>query len=146
LSIQRPHIPGEVRPVFVPAALAGFAGFAVLGLFTAVAPGFLGQILGIASPAAAGLAVFAIFAASTVGQTLLAGIAGRRALLAGSAGLVAGMLLLGLGLALSSLELLVAGGVVAGLGQGVSFVTGLRRSTPPPRRSIAARSRPRSSS
>jgi MFS family permease len=124
-TIQRPHIPTEVRAVFVPAALAGFAGFAVLGLFTGVAPVFLRQILGIASPAAAGAAVFAIFAASTVGQTLLAGIAGRRAHLAGSAGLVSGMVLLGLGLGLSSLALLVAGGVVAGLGQGVSFRHGL---------------------
>jgi len=124
-TIQRPHIPTEVRAVFVPAALAGFAGFAVLGLFTGVAPVFLRQILGIASPAAAGAAVFAIFAASTVGQTLLAGIAGRRAHLAGSAGLVSGMVLLGLGLGLSSLALLVAGGVLAGLGQGVSFRHGL---------------------
>src|SRR3954454_11537043 len=40
-TIQRPHIPIEVRTVFVPAALAGFAGFAVLGLFTGVATVFL---------------------------------------------------------------------------------------------------------
>jgi MFS family permease len=127
--------------VFVPAAIAGFAGFAVLGLFTAVAPGFLGQILGIAGPAAAGAAVFAVFAASTVGQTLLARIAGRRALLAGNAALVAGMALLGLGLALSSLALLVAGGVVAGLGQGVSFRHGLaaiNAASPPHRRGEVA--------
>ena len=35
---------------FAPAALAGFAGFAVLGLFTAVAPAFPGQVLGVRQP------------------------------------------------------------------------------------------------
>jgi hypothetical protein len=125
LSAQLPHVPAEVRAVFVPAALAGFAGFAVLGLFTAVAPGFLGQILGIASPATAGAVVFAVFAASTLGQTLLERAFGAGALVAGSAVLVVGMVLLGLGLALSSLELVVISGVVAGLGQGASFRHGL---------------------
>jgi MFS family permease len=125
LSVKRPQIPAEVRAVFVPTALAGFAGFAMLGLFTAVAPGFLGQVIGVASPAAAGAIVFAVFAASTLGQTLLERVLGDRALVAGSAGLVAGMVLLGLALALSSLELLVIAGLVAGLGQGVSFRHGL---------------------
>jgi MFS family permease len=141
LSVQRPRVPDEVRAVFVPAALAGFAGFAVLGLFTAVAPGFLGQILGIASPAAAGATVFAVFAASTLGQTLLERAFGARALVAGSAGLVVGMVLLGLGLALSSLELLVVGGVVAGLGQGASFRHGLaaiNAASPPQQRGEVA--------
>jgi MFS family permease len=141
LSVQRPHVPVEVRAVFVPAALAGFAGFAVLGLFTAVAPGFLGQVLGIASPAAAGAIVFAVFAASTLGQTLLEGIFGARALVAGSVGLVAGMVLLGFGLAVSSLELLVIGGVVAGLGQGASFRHGLaaiNAASPPQQRGEVA--------
>jgi MFS family permease len=140
-SVQRPHVPVEARAVFVPAALAGFAGFAVLGLFTAVAPGFLGQVLGIASPAAAGAIVFAVFAASTLGQTLLEGVFGARALVAGSAGLVVGMVLLGLGLALSSLELLVIGGVVAGVGQGVSFRHGLaaiNAASPPQQRGEVA--------
>jgi len=42
----------------------------------------------------------------------------------GCAGLIAGMALLALGLALSSLVLLVCGGVLAGLGQGLSFRAG----------------------
>jgi MFS family permease len=125
LRLRRPHVPSEVRAAFVPAALAVFAGFAVLGLFTAVAPGFLGQILGIGNRAIVGLVVFSVFAASTVGQTLLERVFGTRALVAGCIGLVAGMALLALGLAVSSLGLLVAGGVVAGLGQGSSFRHGL---------------------
>jgi aryl-alcohol dehydrogenase-like predicted oxidoreductase len=50
---------------------------------------------------------------------------GTRALVAGSIGLIAAMGLLALGLALSSLVLLLAGGVAAGLAQGMSFRHGL---------------------
>jgi MFS family permease len=141
LRVRRPHVPREVRAVFVPAALAGLAGFAVLGLFTAVAPGFLGQVLGIASPAATGAVVFAVFAASALGQTLLDRVFGARALVAGGVGLAVGMVLLGVGLALSSLELLVIGGLVAGLGQGVSFRHGMaaiNAATPPQQRGEVA--------
>ena len=125
LRVQRLRVPTGMRMVFARAALAVFAGFAVLGLFTAVVPGFLGQVLGIEDRAVVGLVVFAVFAASTLGQVLLARVLGRAALLAGSGGLLAGMGLLALGLAVSSLALVVAGGVVAGLGHGVSFRAGL---------------------
>jgi MFS family permease len=125
LRLLRLRIPPEVRAVFLPAALAAFAGFAVLGLFTAVVPGFLGQILGIDNPAVVGLVVFAVFVASTIGQTLLEPAFGARALVAGCVGLVAGMALLALGLILSSLAFLLAGGIVAGLGHGLNFRHGL---------------------
>ena len=124
LRTQRLRVPAQVRPIFVRAALAGFAGFAVLGLFTAIVPGFLGQILGIDDRAVVGLVVFAVFAASAAGQTLLARPLGGAALAAGSGGLLAGMGLLALGLGLSSLPLLLVGGIVAGLGQGLSFRAG----------------------
>jgi MFS family permease len=122
---QRLHVPAEVRATFVRAALAGFAGFAVLGLFTAVAPAFLGQVLGVKSHATVGLVVFVVFAASAAGQVALERVPGRVALPAGCLALIAGMGLLALGLADSSLALLVTGGVVAGFGQGLSFRSGL---------------------
>lgn len=125
LSIQRLHIPPQVRATFIRAALAGFAGFSVLGLFSAVAPGFLGQILHISNHATVGLVVFAVFAASTIGQTALQLIPTVAALLAGCVALIVGMGLVAGGLVASSLVLLVAGGVVGGLGQGLSFRAGL---------------------
>ncbi len=124
-SVQRPTVPQEVRAVFVRGAIAAFAGFAVLGLFTAIAPSFLGEILGIHRPAVIGVVVFAVFAASTIGQLALNRIPGPRGLAVGCGGLVAGMAVLAAGLAASSLALLVVGGCIAGLGQGLSFRSGL---------------------
>jgi len=143
LRLQRPHVPEEMRAVFVRAALAAVAGFAVLGLFSAVVPGFLGQILGIDDRAVVGLVVFAVFAASTLGQVVLAGRLGAHALAAGSGALLIAMVLLAAGLAVSSLGLLVAGGVLGGLGQGVSFRAGLgavNESAPPQHRAEVASS------
>jgi MFS family permease len=118
-------VPRELRATFTQAALAAFAGAAVLGLFTAVAPAFLGQELGMTNRAAIGLVVFAVFAASTVGQAMLELLPESVAMPGGCLALIGGMALLALGLAFSSLALLVLGGVVAGFGQGLTFRAGL---------------------
>jgi MFS family permease len=123
--IQKVSVPAEVRPAFVRAATAGFAGFAVLGLFTAVAPAFLGQVLGVTDHLVTGLVVFAVFGSSTVGQLLSVRLGERTALLAGCAALVVGVSCVGSALLVRSLPLLVAGAVVVGLGQGMSFRAGL---------------------
>jgi hypothetical protein len=125
LRPQRWRLPAEVRATFAQAALAAFAGAAVLGLFTAVSPAFLGQTLGVTNRAAVGLVVFVVFAASTVGQMSLQVVGERLALPGGCLVLIAGMGLLALSLSLSSVTLLVLGGGVAGFGQGLSFRAGL---------------------
>jgi hypothetical protein len=124
LRIQALNVPREARAIFVRAAIAAFAGFAVLGLSTAVAPAFLGT-LGVKSYAAVGAVVFAVFAASAGGQLLLEWVPGAAALPAGCGGLIVGMALFAAGLGESSLALLIAGGIIAGLGQGLSFRAGL---------------------
>ncbi|MGC5360627.1 MFS transporter [Streptomyces sp. DT24] len=125
LRPRPPHVPREVRGVFVPAALAAFAGFSMFGLFTSVAPSFMHDDLGVDDPAVSGVVVFAAFAASTVGQLATRRFGAGRALPAGCFVLVAGMLLIGGSLLFSSLALLAAGAVVAGLGQGLSFRAGM---------------------
>jgi len=137
------RVPVEMRSTFTEAALAGFAGFAVLGLMTAVTPDFLGQELGVTSRAVVGLVVFAVFAASTAGQVSLAFIPERLAIPAGARALIAGMGFLALGLAASSLALLVLGGVIAGLGQGLSFraaLAAVNESSPAAQRGAVASS------
>ncbi|MFC5060723.1 MFS transporter [Actinomycetospora atypica] len=140
---QRLGVPAEVRGVFVRAAIAGFAGFAVLGLFTAVSPSFVAQVLHISNHLVTGLVVFTLLGASTIGQVASSRLAERPALLVGSAGLVVGILVVGLSIATASLWLLLAGAVVAGVGQGMSFRAGLgavNAGSPAERRSEVASS------
>ncbi|GAA2574159.1 MFS transporter [Pseudonocardia hydrocarbonoxydans] len=68
LELQRLSVPAEVRPVFVPAAIAGFAGFAVLGLFAAVSPLFVAEVLGEPGHLLSGLVVFSLLGSSTAGS------------------------------------------------------------------------------
>jgi len=132
-----------VRAIFVRASLAAFAGFAVLGLCTAVAPAFLGQVLDVKNDAVVGLVVFAVFAASLGGQLLLEVVPRAVALPAGCAGLILGMAVMALGLGASSLALLELGALIAGVGQGLSFragLTGVNGAAPPEQRAEVASS------
>jgi MFS family permease len=138
LRPQGLHVPAEMRAVFVRASLAAFAGFAVLGSFTSVAPAFLSQVLGVTGHAAVGLVVFAVFAASAAGQLALGRFEESAALRSGCVALIVGMAVFAAGLAATSTALLVVGGVIAGFGQGLSFRAGLGAvgaAAPPERRS-----------
>lgn len=123
--IQRLSVPREMRPVFVRAATASFAAFAVLGLFSAVAPSFLAKLLHLTSHWLPGVVVFLLLASSAVGQLALEVITPDVALPLGSAVVTAGCGLIAGGVAASSLSLLLAGAVVAGLGIGLAFRAGL---------------------
>ncbi|MFE7126572.1 MFS transporter [Streptomyces sp. NPDC057617] len=118
-------VPPGVHGVFAPSALAAFVGFALLGLFLAVAPAFLSQTLNEHNLAVSGAVVFAVFLASTVGQALLGKVGIRRALPGGCLFLVLGLLLVGASLAVESLPLLVLGAFCGGLGHGLAFRAGL---------------------
>ncbi|MEU5536125.1 MFS transporter [Streptomyces sp. NPDC020362] len=125
LRPQGMKVPPEVRGVFGPCALAAFAGFSMLGLFTAVAPAFLTQTLGERNLAVAGAVVFCVFCASTGGQILMGRIGARRALPWGCAVLVVGLLLIGASLLLEAFPVLLAGALTGGAGQGMAFRAGL---------------------
>ena len=137
IGFQRLSVPAQVRPVFVIAATAAFAGFAVLGLFNAVSPSFLAGIIGIGNHAVAGAIVCSISASSACAQLVSGRIDANRAVAIGCGVLVAGMLIIAGALHFSSLTLLIIGAVVAGAGQGISFSRGLAavaEQSPPDRR------------
>lgn len=139
--LSRPSLPAAVRRTFAWAATAGFAGFAVLGLFTAVAPLFLRELLGLDSLALAGVVVCAVFAASALGQVLLVRPLGRAAISVGCGVLIIGVMLLAGALAAGLLALLLIAAGVTGLGQGVSFraaLTALNAAAPSDRRAEVA--------
>jgi MFS family permease len=125
IGVQRLSVPPQVRAVFVIGALAAFAGFAVTGLFMAVAPSFLDEVVGIDNDAVAGLVASSIFAASAVAQIAAKSVEPQRAVAVGCAVLIAGMAVLAAALCFSSLAGLIAAGVVAGIGHGMTFSRGL---------------------
>lgn len=125
IGFQRLSVPAEVRSVFVIAGLAAFAGFSVTGLFMAVAPSFVADVVGIDNDALAGLVAASIFAASAVAQIGAKGVAPQRAVAIGCAVLVVAMAIVVVALYLSSLAGLVAAGLVAGVGHGMTFSRGL---------------------
>jgi hypothetical protein len=122
-------VPDDVRPTFVRAAVGGFAGFAVLGFFTAVSPLFLGQVLHETSHLLTGLTVFALLGSATLGQVASARLPERTSLLGGCLALAAGTVVVAVGLVTAELPVLLTGAVVAGLGQGASFRAGLQAVT-----------------
>lgn len=123
LRPQRLGVPPEVIAVFIRAALAGFSGFAVSGVFGSIAPEFLGLGLHRHSPALAGLLVFILFLMSVAGQALVGRL--PNALASGCGLLVGGVALLAVSLAADSLPALFASAAVGGLGQGVVVSAGL---------------------
>lgn len=119
-QFQRLSVPPSSRAVFVEVGAVSFAGFALLGMFTSVSPAVL-ALLGHYNPALTGLVVFVVFARSTIAQIASSRLSRNLVFLAGTAGLIVGLGLVGASLAASSLGQLVAGGVVGGAAQGVSF-------------------------
>ncbi|MFD7641729.1 MFS transporter [Kitasatospora sp. NPDC059795] len=118
---RRPSLPPQVRGVFVPSAIAAFAGFALLGVFTSVTPAFLAQDLDVHNHAAVGAIVFLAFFASTAGQLLVPRLGASRAIPLGCLVLIAGLALLALSLATETLLPLVLAALVGGAGQGMGL-------------------------
>jgi predicted MFS family arabinose efflux permease len=121
LRMQRIALPREVRAAFVPAALSGFAGFVVVGFFTATSPQLMRTVLGFGSSLLIGLAVFLIFLCSAIGQAVERFIARGMRQYAGCASLVAGLVCLAVCAWRHASAAFVIGTMLCGFGQGISF-------------------------
>ncbi|MBF4613432.1 MFS transporter [Curtobacterium sp. VKM Ac-1376] len=124
---QRIAVPQAARPTFVAAGAAAFAGFAVFGLFTSLAPTFLAESLHQTDRLLAGSVAFSVFAAACVAQVLFRGSSVARQLRAVLVLMPVGLLLLAAGAVLASLPLFAGGGAVAGAGVGLLFRSALAR-------------------
>ena len=118
---QRVSVPAQHRPAFYAASAAAAAEFALFGLFTSLAPGFIGGTLHDTSHALAGTATFAVFGAAALAQIVASRAPLRRQLAFGLLALVLGLALITVAFWLASLVLLLAGGIVAGSGAGAAF-------------------------
>ncbi|BBG02159.1 MULTISPECIES: MFS transporter [Pseudonocardia] len=118
-------VPGPVRAVFAISATAGIAGFATIGLFTALSPRIVAEIIGNPNHAVAGLMPLLMLGSSVIAQVVVRDRGTDRTLDAGCVLLVLGAGLVALSVAQESMAELVGGALVAGAGQGMTFATGL---------------------
>jgi MFS family permease len=130
-------IPRQGRGEFAAAAAAAFSAFSLLGLFSALAPTFLGSVMHEHSHAIQGAVVFLLFAAGTLTQLLASRFSSRPVVMTGLVLLLAGLALIVAALAAPSIVLFLTGTAVAGAAVGAVFLGSLataNRLAPPGRR------------
>ncbi|MDQ0380718.1 MFS transporter [Amycolatopsis thermophila] len=118
---QRVSVPPQARARYLAAGAAALAEFAVFGLFTSLAPGFLANTLHEQSHALAGVSVFVVFGAAAAAQIVLARAQLRRLLGVGLGLLTTGLVLVTVAVWLPSLAVFLLGAVLAGAGAGAGF-------------------------
>jgi MFS family permease len=117
---QRITVQGDL-PRYLVAVGGAFSAFAILGLFTSLAPGFVGGTLHHPSRLLAGLTVFIVFAAAAAGQTLTERLRPALRSAAGLAVEAAGLVMVAAVLGTADLVVFLVGGAIAGIGGGVLF-------------------------
>lgn len=118
---QRIAVPASSRGAFIAAGFGAFAGFALLGLFTSLAPTILIGTFDAPDHLLAGVTAFSVFGAAALGQVLLARLPLQRQLLIATVSCGVGLAAVAAGAVLPQLGVFLVGGVIAGLGVGVLF-------------------------
>jgi MFS family permease len=130
-------VPERGQGEFIAAGVAGFAAFALLGLFSSLVPGFVAGQLHQGSHATAGAIVFLLLAVGAITQVALARFSSGRVVLAGLGLFLAALGLIVAALAVSGMGLFLAGTVTGGVAVGAIFLGTLataNRLAPPDRR------------
>lgn len=123
LASVRPtvRVPRTARREFFAAVPAIVAGWSVTGLFLALAPSLLSDVLHVRFGAAGGLSIAVLFLANSAGGWWAARQRVRAATLLGAVLLTLGAAGLALALVLASPTVFIGGSVVSGLGVGLTF-------------------------
>ena len=127
LAALRPRIriPREARREFFAALPAIIAGWSITGLFLALAPSLVRDVLHVRFGAAGGLSLTMLFIANSAGGLWAARRSPRGATLLGAVLLSLGAAGLAAALVFASLSVFIGGSIVSGLGVGLTFRTGL---------------------
>ena len=118
---QRITIGGADRASVTIAAAGAFVGFAVFGLFTSLAPAFVGSALVIPVVSLAGVVAFICFGAAALAQTATGGLGNRSRLLLGVVTEAIGVVVVAVGMEETSLAPFLVGGGMGGRRAGVLF-------------------------
>jgi MFS family permease len=122
---QWPRVPGEIRRPFLRVALTGGVGWAAISLYLSIVPSYASSLLHTRALALLAAVATTALLASSAAQSLVARQSGSR-----RRDQALGCVLVAVGLGglivagqLGSFAVLLAGALVAGAGQGLSFLT-----------------------
>ncbi len=118
-------IPERGRGEFIAAGVAGFAAFALLGLFSSLVPGFIAGQLHQGNHAIQGAVVFLLLAVGAITQVALSRLRSSRVILAGLSLFLVALALIVAALAQSAMALFLAGTVAGGVAVGAIFLGSL---------------------
>jgi predicted MFS family arabinose efflux permease len=135
-TVRRPAVRPRYRPQHVSfahgdraaaitAGAGAFVGFAVFGLFTSLAPGFVGSTLHHPSRLLAGVVPFICFGAAALAQTATGRLANRARMLTGILAQAVGLVVVAVAMEDSNLAAFLIGGGLAGAGAGMLFKSAL---------------------
>jgi predicted MFS family arabinose efflux permease len=130
LTVERPHVPAEVRSAFVLTALAVLSAWSIGALFFSLGPELAAHLFDTQNAIVIGAGIVAL-----TGSAVAAQLATRKtqpwiAAAAGSIALAAGMMLIVVASATDSRLTYIAGTIVGGLGFGAAFFGALRGLVP----------------
>lgn len=131
------HVPAASRNVFLGACAAAFVSLALAGLFTALAPTLLRQVLHVSNHALGGVLVGALFAASCMSQVLMGRRPPRPTVRLSMVLTVVALLLVVVSLRVGSVGFFLLTAAVAGTAGGAAFVGSIalaNAAAPPERR------------
>lgn len=120
------RVPRDTRHEFVAALPAIVAGWSVTGMFLALAPSLVRDVLHVRSGAAGGLSITVLFIANSVGGLWAARRSAPSATLLGAILLSLGAAALFAALALPCAPVFIGGSIIGGLGVGLTFNGTLR--------------------
>jgi MFS family permease len=126
---------------YVMAAAGAFVGFAVFGLFTSLAPGFVAVTLHHPNRLLAGMVPFVTFGAAAVAQATTGQLGNQARMFVGIGAEVVGLVFVAAGMEAPNLAAFLIGGGLAGAGAGVLFksaMASLLGSAEPAKRGQAA--------
>jgi MFS family permease len=125
LRLEGLALPERGRGQFIGAGVAGLAAFAQLGLFSALVPSFMNNVLNEGNHLVQGAVVFGIFAVATITQVALFRFNSRRVVLAGLVLFLVALVLTVVAMAEAELALFLVGTVVGGVAVGAVFLGSL---------------------
>jgi MFS family permease len=122
---RRPSVPPQIRRSFIVAGTSAFVAWAVTGLFLSLIPSFVITVVGDDNLAVAGGVMALMLAVSAVAQLAGQRLESLRAQTAGLVVMILGVLALIFAVLETSLVVLLVASVLAGIGQGLSFMGSL---------------------